>query len=248
MTPDLPGMTDAAAETRLGLVCAASNTATLARCLLSSPCLARPGLPVWIRYGAGSAAEVFNAVYLEPVDVDWWVWVHQDVFLPGVDWLDHLSRRLQQAQARWPRLALAGAYGIARDGQRAGCVLDRGLPRREPSDLPALAQGLDEMLLAVRVASGLRMDAAMGFDFYGTDLALQAEQDGWQAAVLDIACEHWSDTPLAPPYADALVDRIARSASVFERKWQHRLPIATPCFTLSHVGAAQQLLQRLRSG
>jgi len=235
------------AEPRLGLICAASHTPTLQRCLLQSPCLDQPQCPFIIRYGAGNAAAAFHAVYLEPAPVDWWVWVHQDVLLPGPDWLATLRRHLQQALVLWPQLAVAGAYGISREGHRAGRILDRGHIRHEACPLPVLAQSLDEMLLLVRASSALRMDAALGFDFYGTDLVLQAEQKAWQAAVLDIECEHWSATPLQPPYADALIDRIACSASAFERKWQHRLPVITPCIHFERVGAAQQLAQQLRS-
>lgn len=232
---------------RLGLVCAASHTPTLQRYLLQSPSLVQPQLPVLIRYGASSAAAAFNPVCLEAQPVDWWVWVHQDVLLPGPSWFTCLAQRLQQALALWPQLAVAGAYGIALDGQRAGCVLDRGRALHEPCPLPVQAQALDEMLLLVRASSALRMDAALGFDFYGTDLALQAEQNGYKAAVLEIDCEHWSSTPSEPPFADALLERIARSASVFERKWKHRLPITTPCLRLDRVGAAQQLMQQMRA-
>ena len=36
--------------------------------------------------------------------------------------------------------------------------------------------------------------------------------------------------------ADRLVERIAASAAVFEHKWRHRLPLATPCFAIRQPG------------
>lgn len=229
---------------RLGFVCAASCEATLNRYFLASPCVAAQTVPCLIRYGAASAAEVFNGAMAEITDVDWWIWVHQDVLLPG-DWLGMFRQRLHEALQRWPNLAVAGAYGIAQDGQRAGHVLDRGKLLRESTALPCLAQGLDELLVAVRNDSGVMMDAALGFDFYASDLALQAEQGGLTAAVLDIYCEHWSTTPMQAPYAAAFLERLERSANAFEKKWQDRLPVYTPCLPLTHVGSAATLLRSI---
>jgi hypothetical protein len=92
------------------------------------------------------------------------------------------------------------------------------------------------LLFAVRVDSKLRLDPALGFDFYATDLVLQAQQQGWQCAVLDVCCEHWSDTPASGAVPTAVVQRIKQSARVFERKWEAKLPISTPCFEINKAG------------
>ena len=151
----------------------------------------------------------------------------------------------------WPRLAVAGVYGVQGSGPhavRAGHVLDRGTLLREAAALPRAVDSLDELLFAVRTDCGLRLDPALGFDFYATDLVLQAQAQGWTAAVVDAYCEHWSDTPLACPASQALIARIAASAAVFERKWEQRLPLCTPCFDIARVGATQAFLEGWNHG
>jgi hypothetical protein len=86
------------------------------------------------------------------------------------------------------------------------------------------------------------MDAAMGFDFYGTDLVLQAQQKGLQAAVVDAFCEHWSDTPGDWPLPQTLVQRISNNAHAFESKWQQSLPLSTSCFDIGQLGDVAKFL------
>jgi hypothetical protein len=112
----------------------------------------------------------------------------------------------------------------------------------ENATLPQAVDSLDELLFAVRTDSGLRLDPALGFDFYATDLVLQAQAAGWTAAAVDAYCEHWSDTPVAV-LPRRLWRRIGASAAVFERKWEQRLPLCTPCFDIARVGATQAFLE-----
>lgn len=235
-------------------VVAATQQEVLDRCLLASPLWASPlrqeGLPqpevVW---GADSAAAAFNPV-IERLQAtqsaQWLIWVHQDVWLPP-DWLHQWAAQLRLAQSRWPNLAVAGVYGVqhephASTAVRAGHVLDRGTLLREPAPLPHAVNSLDEMLVAVRVDSGLRWDAALGFDFYGTDVCLQALERGYACAVLDACCEHHSSTPSSGLMPRRLIDRIARNGAAFERKWAHRLPLSTSCFYIGQTGDVARFL------
>lgn len=206
--------------------------------LLASPCFERDRQPLVLYVNAGSAAAAVNAQLNSQPQARWLVWLHQDVYLP-TGWDALFVQRLNEAEQRWPRLAVAGVYGVrGAPGQewRAGHVLDRGQLLHEPSALPCEVDSLDELLLAVRVDAGLRLDAALGFDFYATDLVLQAQAAGLSAVVLDACCEHWSNTPSQGAVTDALVQRIAASAAVFEAKWRHRLPLVTPCFAITQPG------------
>ncbi len=230
---------------QLSFVTCASNLAVLGQRLLASPCLQPGGLPLAVHFNAASAAAGFNASLVaansqvDPGGVSrWLVWVHQDVFLPA-GWDERFAQAITQAMVRWPRLAVAGIYGIAgaaARAQRAGHVLDRGVLLREPAELPCQVDSLDELLFAVRVNSGLQLDAALGFDFYATDLVLQTQAQGWQCVVVDALCEHWSGTAASGAVPAAVVARIAASAAVFERKWVHQLPITTPCFEIAQPG------------
>ena len=214
--------------------------------LLASPCLQRAGHQLTIVHNAGSAAQAFNSAMKGAAPGSWLVWVHEDVFLPQ-GWDSVFAAALTQAQALFPKLAVAGVYGVAgagADAWRAGHVLDRGKLLREPAVLPCLVDSLDELLFAVRVDSLLQLDPALGFDFYATDLVLQAQAQGWQCAVLQAYCEHWSGTPADGTVPTNTAQRIQANGQVFEHKWRHRLPLTTPCFDIHQPGDVARTIAR----
>ena len=232
-------------DTALLFVSCATNPAVLAERLLASPCLQRGGHRLLVMFNARSAAEAMNAALAQASPDTWVVWVHQDVHLPA-GWDARFRDGLAQAQRCDPTLAVAGVYGVAGIGQdvrRAGRVLDRGQPLEEPAPLPCPVDSLDELLVAVRAGSGLGFDPALRFDFYGTDIVLQAQARGLGAAVVDAWCEHWSDTPRDGGLPSSLVERVAASGRVFERKWAHRLPVATPWLECRQVGDVERFLR-----
>lgn len=206
--------------------------------LLESPCLKPGGHRLVMHVNAPSAACAVNEVLESRPLARWLVWLHQDVFLPE-GWDRLFAQRLEEALQRWPRLAVAGVYGVKGAGVsavRAGHVLDRGHLLHEPAPLPHEVDSLDELLFAVRTDTPLRLDPALGFDFYATDLVLQAQAAGWQCVVVDAFCEHWSDTPAAGLASAALAHRVSTSGAIFESKWRHRLPVSTPCFDIVQPG------------
>ena len=232
---------------QLSFVTCASSLEVLGARLLASPCLRQGGHALAAHFNATSAAQGFNTT-LAATDASnpasWLVWAHQDVFLPE-GWDRCFQLALEAALLQFPKLAVAGVYGIAGTGtetRRAGHVLDRGTLLQEATALPCQVDSLDELLFAVRLDSGLQLDPALGFDFYATDLVLQAQARGWQCAVLDAYCEHWADTPANGAISLSLAQRIQRSAAVFERKWAGRLPLSTPCFEINRVGDVAALI------
>lgn len=232
----------------LVFVTCANSTDVLNRRLLASPCLQSGRRSVATYWNCKNAAEAFNAMSSGvAAHAQWLVWVHQDVFLPG-DWDLHFLSALRSAQTCFPRLAVAGVYGLlgaGPDAKRAGHVLDRGRLLREPTQLPTLANSLDELLFAVKVNSRLLLDPELGFDLYATDLVLQADDAGFQSVIIDAYCEHWSDTPATGPVAPHTARRIRESAQVFERKWAHRFPISTPCFEIAQIGDVARFIDSL---
>ncbi len=233
----------------LSFVSCVSDLQVLQERLLASPCLQHGGLRLTLAHNATSAADGFNAATQGAAPGTWLVWVHQDVYLPQ-GWDERFAAALAQAQVQFPSLAVAGVYGVAGTGaqaMRAGHVLDRGRLLREPSALPCLVDSLDELLFAVRVDTGLLLDAALGFDFYATDLVLQAQAKGLQCAVLDAYCEHWSATPAPQDVQAGLAQRIQASGAAFERKWQHRLPLTTSCFEINQPGDVARATARVVS-
>jgi hypothetical protein len=180
--------------------------------------------------------------------VAWLIWLHEDVWLPD-SWEARFRSQLAAAIAKWPNLALAGVFGIdgrAKESKPIGHVKDRGRVLGTSEGLPAIADSLDELLIAIRVDSDLWLDERLGFDFYGTDLVLQAKQNGMCAAVLDAYCEHWSNTPQTGPISPALICRVGQSAAVFEAKWAAALPITTTCFTIKTLGDVARSLTAMQ--
>ena len=236
----------------LALVTSVSRMDVLQQRLAASPCLQRGGLPWSAYFNSSSAAAAFNQALdaaLANQGADWLIWVHQDVYLPP-GWETQFQQALHDALTLWPSLAVAGVYGVrgaGKDGVRAGHVLDRGQLLKEPTPLPCHVDSLDELLVAVRTDAGLRMDPAMGFDFYATDLVLQAQEAQMCAAVLDAFCEHWSDTPAQGVMPGSLIDRVKRNAVAFEHKWAHRLPINTPCFEIHKPGDVAAFVDKISS-
>lgn len=221
----------------LCFVTCASDAAVLAQRLLASPCVAGGEYALEVYVGAASAAAAFNAEMGRRPQAEWLVWVHQDVFLPA-GWDERFIAAIREAENRFSRLAVVGVYGVGGAGAqavRAGHVLDRGQLLKEPAPLPCRVESLDELLFAVRTNTCLMLDPALGFDFYATDVALTALEQGLDVAVVDACCEHWSTTPqtMVP---SSIVNRMSISGEFFERKWIHRLPLDTPCITIGRIG------------
>ncbi|MCX7176992.1 MAG: hypothetical protein NT159_24350 [Proteobacteria bacterium] len=231
---------------KLGFVTCVSDAQVLRRRLLASECLNSGAYEHALYFNAPSAAAAFSAAQEQMLACEWLVWVHQDVFLPP-GWDTQFIGGLELAAAEFPRLAVAGVYGVAGSGPsavRAGHVLDRGTLLQETAALPCAVRSLDELLFAVRLASGMRLDPALGFDFYATDIALAAIERGMEVAVVDAYCEHWSDTSKGRVTTE-FADRVVGSGNVFESKWAHRLPIETPCFSINRPGDLETFARRL---
>lgn len=249
-------MTSTSANRRppeLQFVTAVSRLDVFGRCLYESPCIKSGRRRLAACFNAASAAQAFNAamdgIAADARSTTWLVWVHQDVLLPG-DWDEQFIEALAAAQQAMPALAVAGVYGIAAGTgatRRAGHVLDRGNLLREPAPLPCPVDSLDELLLAVRADTRLKFDPSMGFDFYGTDLVLQAQDRGWQAAAVDAYCEHWSDTPSGKDVCAGLAERVLRSGRAFEAKWSHRFPLETSLLALREPGDVERFISGLRT-
>lgn len=228
----------------LTVVTAVSRLDVFQQRLMSSPCLQPGGLRLMAFFNCSSAAQAFNAAVDSGLKTRWLVWVHQDVVLPP-GWEVQFMGAVKAAEKRFSDLAVVGVYGVRGAGEqaiKAGHVRDRGALLRERADLPCAVDSLDELLLATKVEAGLRLDPDLGFDFYATDLVLQAQSRGLSAAVVDACCEHWSDTPRAGSVPASTLRRIAESARWFEHKWAARLPITTPCFDIRQRGDVDRFL------
>jgi SAM-dependent methyltransferase len=224
---------EATAEPLSFVVCA-SDEATLQANLLSSPCLGPDSAhEVLVFRDCRSAGEGLSrgvARARHPLVV----WVHQDVYLPR-GWPARLRQQFRLAEQTFGRVGVAGVYGVTgRPGAvtASGYVADRDRLLREPGELPARVDALDELLLVLPKDSPFGFDPCLGFHFYGADLCLAAREQGLAAVALDALCYH--NSPQA-----GLPAAFFHSARAFTAKWARHLPLATPCVRIDAQGRVQ---------
>jgi SAM-dependent methyltransferase len=188
----LPDAPPGFATAPITLVACVNDEDQLESNLLRSPCL-DPGTPheVILMRGQTSAANGFNAA-LEKARYDPVVFVQQDIYLPR-GWDSRFLEQFRAAEERFAAIGVAGVFGytFGPDGKTdLGRVLDRYLLYDMPAPLPAMADGLDEIVLAVRRDTPLRFDPGLRFHLYGADLCLSSRRQGLPVAVLDAPCLH----------------------------------------------------------
>jgi len=196
--------------------------------LLHSPCLHGGGPHELLVFrGCASAAEGLNAG-IDQAKNEFVVLVHQDVYLPQ-GWPARMVAQWRLARQEGGPVGIGGVFGVLDRRvpfDAIGRVVhrDRLLSHR---DLPSDVDGLDELLMVVPRDTPLRVDPALGWHLYGTDLALQAQERDMRVVVVDAPCHHNSLTGRVPSkYRD--------SERVLARKWQKLLPIHT---NLSSIGS-----------
>jgi SAM-dependent methyltransferase len=206
----LPAAPPGFASIPMTLVACVNDDDQLESNLLRSPCL-DPGTPhelILVRHQP-TAADGFNAT-LERARHDLVVFVQQDVYLPR-GWDSRFLEQLRAAEQRLGPIGVAGVFGytFGPEGKTdLGRVLDRYLLHDMPAALPAAADGLDEIVLAVRRGTPLRFDPSLGFHLYGADLCLAARRQGLPVAVLDAPCLHNSLFAYLSPEFHAARERL----------------------------------------
>jgi hypothetical protein len=177
-----------------------------------------------------SAPLAYNAA-LDQAPTDLLLFAHQDVYFPD-GWFARLAEtleRLDRAGIRWGVLGCHGSDRRIRGG--LGTVYTTGLGfHGNAIDEPRACETLDEIVLVVRKSSGLRFDPCLpGFHLYGTELCLQAQHHGLGVYAVPGVCVHNTNQLMVLP--DAFYD----AYRYVKRKWLCRLPIYTPCITISHL-------------
>lgn len=222
--PDLGG----ADEVPVTFVACVNDDAQLDANLQRSPCL-RGASPheVLVFRGCATAAEGLNAG-IEQAKHEFVVLLHQDVYLPA-GWPARMVAQWRLAESQGGPIGIGGVFGVLDRRvpfDAIGRVVhrDRLLSHR---DLPADVDGLDELLMVVPRGTPLRVDGALGWHLYGTDLALQAQARHLRVVVVDAPCHHNSLTGRVPWH-------YRESERVLARKWEKLLPIHT---NLSSIGS-----------
>jgi hypothetical protein len=141
----------------------------------ASPGLREVGARVISVRRAGSPADAL-AHALEHVQQDWVLLCHQDVYFADSFGL-RLAALLDQVPAHERSRTLIGSAGIGVNPsthvyEQAGFVIDRSSRFDRPASEHAVS--IDELALVVPRESLLRIDPALGWHLWATDLCLQA--------------------------------------------------------------------------
>lgn len=214
---------------RFTIAAAVNDREVLDRCLGASPDIRESGVSLAIYEGYKSAGAAYNAA-VEEAAGEILILVHQDVYLPR-GFIALLDAKLAELDALDPAWAVVGLMGSREDGQRVGSSWSSGLGvvMVAPGTLPAQVQSLDEMLLVVKIAAGLRFDPALpSFHLYGTDIVQSARRAGRSAYVVDAPVIHHS-RPLVE-----LGGGYRSAYRYMQAKWRANLPIANPVCKIQH--------------
>jgi len=160
------------------------------------------------------------------------VFAHQDIFFPQ-GWFEFLSQTIREIAIKDPNWGVLGVYGTGTSGQAIGHIYSTGLEKvlGHPLEEPQEASSLDEVVLVVRRSAGLQFDEALpGFHLYGTDICLQARNQGLKCYVVSDFCIHNSNG------LSVLPSDYTRAFLYMRRKWRGHLPVKTPCMLITRWG------------
>jgi hypothetical protein len=216
---------------RVAIACPVNREDILAQCLAASPDVVSGALSLSTYRGWSRFGPLGNHILAE-AHAAWLIIVHQDVYLPA-GFAARLDNALDWLEEHQPNAAILGVGGVGVEGKLAGRAWSSGLGQivGNAEGLPRRVQSLDEMLIIVRVDTGLRFDEAMpGFHLYGTDLVLSAAQQGKSAWVADLPTIHHSHAVVQ------LGGDFARAWRFLQKKWHMQLPLPNLVCTVTHSG------------
>ena len=156
---------------------------------------------------------------------------HQDIRIL-TETRHELDMRLAELEERDPAWALAGNAGGVTAGRLAIRITDPHGANQHVGVLPQRVMSLDENLIIVRKEAriGFSNDLS-GFHFYGADICLNADVQGWNAYVIDFHVAH-----LSAGKKDELFDEME---AAFRAKWSRALAprwMQTTCSLLHLAG------------
>lgn len=210
------------------VVAAVNDDEVLARNLASSPMIAGGDVPLACYRDATSASQAYN-LGLDESEADIVVFAHQDVFLPA-GWDATLRDAIAVIEADDPDWGVIGAWGLDEVGEYVGNAWSSGLSRKLGGKLvtPRRAVAIDEFVIVLRRASGLRFDENLPhFHFYAADIVLTAREAGLSTWVADLPAIHNSKP--VQSYAGGYT----RAWDYMRRKWRQHIPLRTLTVPLS---------------
>lgn len=188
-------------------------------------------IPIYEASSAAKAYELGSAQASHP----WRLFMHQDVYIPSG--CGHIILE-KLAELNKNMLTPAGFIGLEKEDYKQnesgeasikGIVLDRIYHNSLLENLPSSrAISLDELGIFLHKDSIYKIDHALGWHLWATDLCLQA----WEHN--DEPCSTIFCLPLFHNSSNLfrLPNEWHSSADILKKKWPHRLPIKTLCGTI----------------
>lgn len=205
---------------RLAIAAAINDRGVLAQCLASSPDVVAGAVKLRTYEGYASASIAYNEAIAE-CDAEILIFAHQDVYLPK-GYIRNVEAKLRELDAVAPDWAVAGVVGLAGGRVMYGRAWSTGLGLTVGGDskLPAKVETLDEMIIILRIDSGLQFDEKLpGFHLYAADIIEIANSAGRSTWVIDAPAIHHSRPVLN------LGGSYTQAWRYMRRKWWDRLPI-----------------------
>lgn len=208
---------------RFAVAAAVNDDAILANCLARSPAIRSGALVLRTYRGASSAAIAYNKAIDDVASDTILILAHQDVYLPD-GWVERCATALDTLTRRDPDWAVAGLVGKTAESEFVGLVWSTGMDLllRGTGELPRAVDCLDELLLILRVKTGVRFDEDLpGFHLYGVDIVQEAKGRGHASYAIDAPVVHHDKV------IPKLDSQYRRAWRYMRAKWRASLPIPT---------------------
>jgi hypothetical protein len=206
--------------TIISLVSPVNREEIFETCIAASPDIVSGRLEMQAYRGCANFGVMANAA-LDSANSEWLMFVHQDVYLPA-GFADRAEAQLGRLIAQEPSAMIAGVIGLDCEDRVVGQTWSSGMGRivGKPLAAPVRVHTLDEMILIVKVDSGLRFDLGLpGFHLYATDLIVAAAGAGKTAWVIDLPAIHHSHRVVSFGGSYRIAYRY------LQRKWRAQLPL-----------------------
>jgi 2-polyprenyl-3-methyl-5-hydroxy-6-metoxy-1,4-benzoquinol methylase len=210
----------------LSIVVPVNNEQQVALNVLKSPGLMNLNVGVTLCRGAKNASEAFE-MGKENSTNEWILFCHQDVYFPP-GFGENLSNAINQLDPGKIKKTVIGFAGLALDVAgnivQSGSVVDRGIRFEHPPSEKIIS--LDEFAIVMHKSCELKIDPALGWHLWATDLCLQGIHN------LDDGCYPISiqESIFHNSYNNyVLSDDFRRSADILLEKYPHLTVIPTLC-------------------
>jgi glycosyltransferase involved in cell wall biosynthesis len=228
----------------IGIVAAVNDETVLNENLKRSPLIENGAISLLELRQQPSASRAYN-VGLDATSHEIIVFAHQDVYLPA-PWLDNLLAAIATLERQQPHWGVIGLFGVTATGEAVGHVWSSGIGRELGAAFaePIEVVSIDEMVIVLRRASGLRFDERLaGFHLYATDICLTARMAGAGVYVVHAPAVH-NSVPVR-----TLRGYYLNAYRYLKKKWAFMLPIRTPIapITRYELGFWRAEWRRLRT-